>query len=254
MELIWANKGGNSKVIVIPTANVNQDFTQRAIKNFQSYGYDILCVQDSGEGFSFAKSMNAGITETLKNPDYKIIGLSNDDVYGYEPQELPLELIDVWHWDILTPFIVPENNEKIPHSTFTSSTLHYLFNMTVIQKAPFHAIRQIRYIKKHTKHKKFIIPMPSLNEHMCVQPTAFFKRYVLEGDQFDENFKNGVEDDDLTYRLIKKGYTFATAGTIHHITGASFKPLKMKGSNNYYGNRTHLLDNVVYFSDKHTEE
>ena len=60
MELIWANKGGNSRVIVIPTANVNQDFTQRAIKNFQSYDYDILCVQDSGDGFSSTK-LNWGV-------------------------------------------------------------------------------------------------------------------------------------------------------------------------------------------------
>jgi hypothetical protein len=250
MELKWIKKGENSIVVVMPTANTEQDFTQRAIKTFREMDYDILCVQDSGSEFSFAKSMNEGINEVLKNPEYLLIGLSNDDVYSDYPVLTEAETGRALpHADVI--FLKTDNHKR---NTYTSSTLHYLFNMTVLQKAPFHALRQLKYIKSHIKHKKFIIPIPSFIEMRCVQPTAFFYRSILKEYRFDENLKNGVEDDDLMYRLLKKGVTFAQGGTIHHITGASFKPLKQKDSNNYYGNKTHLLDNIVYFSDKHTEE
>ena len=100
MELKWIKKGENSIVVVMPTANTEQDFTQRAIKTFREMDYDILCVQDSGSEFSFAKSMNEGINEVLKNPEYLLIGLSK----GYPFFQKPIHQIVIFY-PILQVFI-----------------------------------------------------------------------------------------------------------------------------------------------------
>ena len=248
MELRWQNKiPMNSKVVVIPTADVNQDHTQRAIDCFIHQHFDILCVQDSGKDFVFSKSMNAGIDEVLKNQNYKIIGLSNDDIYDftYKSSKLLAHKME-------TSNIVYFRGRDQKRNGFTSSRLHYIINVTLIQKAPFHAVRNLKYFADRGKERKFIIPMPSFIEDRCIQPLAFFKREILENYKFDENIVNGVEDDDLLYRLIaNKHIIFEFGGYISHITGATFRKIVNTDSDNYYGRINHLRDNAVYFSNKH---
>ncbi len=197
---IISNLKGNKVIAVVPTADHTQDRVQRLQKELNAHKVDSILVENSGPTFSFSKSMNAGIKESLNHqPDCVI--LSNDDVWGIEGIDGMINYVLSHDKCYAQPYL----NGRKPVVNVTTSPLKLFFSYTLARKAPFYAYKFTLGIMKLTSG--FALGIPSLigNGLVSVQPFGVFKASTLEDEMFDENFHIYVEDDEFAYRLSLKG-------------------------------------------------
>ena len=230
MKVEWAIRRNRDVAAVIPTMDAQQQRVQSLIRELDSNGVDSLIVVDSGPEFRFSRSMNVGIRELLAGPYVKYILLSNDDVYDISSAfNGMIRALKDGNADYVTPYV----NGGRPSRMFTRSVAKLVFSFGLRYHAPMHALRVFRAVRTYTSGIKPLFTAPPIsirNEVISVQPFSLFKREVLKEEMFDENFQNGVEDEELMYRLSAKGYTGRTnaAWNVHHMQGASFRTLQAR--------------------------
>ena len=238
-------------VAVVPTMDSTLPRVTRLQEELEKYGVDMIAVVDSGPEFKFARSMNAGIREALSLEHVRQIILSNDDVSNVQGIGSMIHFLENEICDYATPCV----NGKTPGVSFTNSPLRAMINYTVTKKAPFFPLRIMRMTRPYAKNKKVYISMPVFFSRtvVSVMPFCMFNRNVLEAHMFDEEYHNGVEDDDLAYRLWYDGFRGGTSKmwNVHHTSGASFKSMRPKGNNeSIYGSNEQTARNSARFSDK----
>ena len=255
MKIKWEIDRSSEVAAVIPTMDISSEMVQNIVNELDSLSVDSLLVENSGESFSFANSMNTGIEEILKRPFVKYVILSNDDVFNVVGLKEMIKAIEENRADYAQPFI----NGKSGTITFTSSLFKSMVNWGLRKRAPFYPIRIISMIRHINKTNKFMISAPAIlwNKGIVgVQPFAVFRRELLERFRFDEKIVNGVEDDDLTYTLWKNHYRGITKGewNVNHMSNSSFKKINTRSkTGGFYGNDQHIGKNWAYFSAKQLE-
>lgn len=255
MKIKWEIDRNREVAAVIPTMDISSEMVQNIVKELDSLCVDSLLVENSGESFSFANSMNIGIEEILKRPSVKYVILSNDDVSEVVGLKEMIEMIEENEADYAQPFI----NGKSGAIIFTTSLFRAMINWGLRKKAPFYPIRIIKMIRQINKTKKFMISAPAIlwNKGVVgVQPFALFRRKLIERFRFDEKIINGVEDDDLTYTLWKNHYRGITKRewNVNHLSNSSFKKINTRSkTGGFYGNDQHVGKNWAYFSAKQLE-
>ncbi len=243
----------SSVAAVIPTMDVNQTRVKRLASELDSIGVDVLFVEDSGPTFRFARSMNAGIKALLTRPHIKYIILSNDDVYAIKRFDEMLSALRQGKGSYAQPYV----DGVRPSFVVTDSLPRLMVNYGIRKRAPFFALRLSKAARIYGGSKKALISAPTVlrrNEIISVQPFGLFDRKLLESELFDENFHNGVEDDDLAYRLHLRGFKGLTdpRWSISHAKGESFRLHNTRtGAGSYYGGDRQMGENWGYFNRKH---
>ena len=255
MRVKWELDRHREVAAVIPTMNIASKIAQNIVNELDSLNVDSLLVENSGESFSFANSMNTGIGEILKRPFIKYVILSNDDISEVVGLKEMTKMIEENSADYAQPFINGSSGTII----FTTSIFRSMINWGIIKRAPFYPVRIIKMIREINKTKKFMMSAPAIlwNKGIVgVQPFAIFRRDLLEKFRFDEKIVNGVEDDDLTYTLWRNHYKGITKRewNVNHRSNSSFKEINTRSkTGGFYGNDQHIGKNWAYFSIKHLE-
>jgi len=254
MKVEWTIRENRDAAAVIPTMDAQQQRVQSLIGELDSNGVDSLIVVDSGPEFRFSRSMNAGIRELLSEPHVKYILLSNDDVYDISSAfNGMIKVLRDGNTDYVTPYV----NGGRPSRMITRSVAKLVLSHSLHNHAPFYALRVARLTKKHSGTAKPLFVAPALsatNEVISVQPFCLLNRNVLEREMFDENFRNGIEDEELMWRLHKRGYMGMTSRewNVRHVVGASLRRLYDVGEvESYYGGAEQFGWNMAYFSAKY---
>ena len=251
MKIVRTGNSNGPVMAVLASMDEELPRTRNLVGELQRYGIDSLIVVDSGPEFKFARSMNAGIREALSLEHVRQIILSNDDVSNVQGIGSMIHFLENEICDYATPCV----NGRTPGVSFTNSPLRAMINYTVTKKAPFFPLRIMRMTRPYAKNKKVYISMPVFFSRtvVSVMPFCMFNRNVLEAHMFDEEYHNGVEDDDLAYRLWYDGFRGGTSKmwNVHHTSGASFKSIRPKGNNeSIYGSNEQTARNSARFSDK----
>ena len=238
---------------VIPTMDVKLGRVANLASELDDENVDLLFVEDSGPEFRFARSMNAGIRTLLAKPHVKYILLSNDDVFEIHLAfRGMLDTLRLRCADYVSPYV----NEKRPSRMFTRSVAKLVLSHGLRDHAPFYALRVARITKQYSGSAKLLFSAPALSarhEMISVQPFCLFNRIVLEHEMFDENFQNGVEDEELMWRLHQRGYTGLTREewNICHVVGASFRTMHDRAEvGSYYGGVEQFGRNMAHFERK----
>ena len=255
MRIKWEIDRNREVAAVIPTMNVASKTTQNIVNELDSLNADSLLVENSGESFSFANSMNTGIEEILKRPFIKYVILSNDDISDIVGLEEMIKVIKENIADYAQPF----GNGKSLTIIFTTSLFRSMLNWGFKKRAPFYPVRIIKMIRQINKTKKFMLSAPAIlwkKGIVGVQPFAVFRRELLEKFRFDEKIVNGVEDHDLTFALWRNRYRGIAKRewNVNHRSNSSFKEVnKRSKTGGFYGNDQHIGKNWAYFSAKQLE-
>lgn len=210
----------NKLYVVVPTPDYNNELTKKFISSISSSKIypTIIIVESSGKEFNFSKSMNTGILEALHcNPEY--IMLSNNDVFPTQ-EDWAETLISSLMAFKSTAYAVPSliNSRsllnvdpviKMPNRFIVNTFTHLYFILPekilplIAKIRDNFAYKNINKTSDNNNLYKIKTPYNVLN---C-QPISLFKADALENiGYFDEQFKNGVEDFDLTIRSLLLGY------------------------------------------------
>ena len=238
-------------IAVIPTIDASKDPCKSLIDEFTSWGVSCITVEDSFPTFRFSVSMNAGINYALKYLPLTII-LSNDDISGIAGLNDMIQFTIHYNKSYAVPYV---NNRK-PVINVTRNRLSFIFAHTIVDHAPFYALR----VLSRFKHKKWALGTPYAgfgHPLFSVQPFAIFPAWVLQKYQFDEHFINGLEDQELSYHLNNNDIHGDTSPDWHvdHQGSHSFRSVRQKQLIGLYlCNDEEMIASAEYFYRKHFEE
>lgn len=196
----------------------------------------LIAVESSGNEFNFSKSMNIGINEALKlNSEYII--LTNDDIVVTENWLEPL--LESFSTTKEIGFCVPKI-AKITQNGFSKPTFpiikmpsraSILFAATlgkVLPDALWSVTKELlRYAQATVdtiSNNVADTSAPAWGFMINVQPISLTKTHVIADlGGFDERFKNGCEDFDLSIRACPKNYKMCAnaRSLVYDIGGAS---------------------------------
>lgn len=215
---------GKEITAVIPTIDHKQPMTQHLLSELESLGSDWICVEDSGPGFNFSKSMNKGIESALKREQVKFIILSNDDLHTVIGFEGMIKTLKEGKYGYVCPYL----NGKFHAVHLSRSLLVDVMSATVAGGAPFYVLRQRRAAKKYISSSRYPIVsqkvFPMGRYAVQVQPFSIFRAEILEKDKFDEDFLKHRQDGELAIRLHLKGIIGLTSKdwNVTHLNHVSF--------------------------------
>lgn len=223
MEMV-KHETGKEIITVIPTIDHEQPMTQRILHELESLGSDWICVEDSGPGFNFSKSMNGGIEEALKNDKAKFIALSNDDLHTIVGFDDMIETLRQGNFGYVCPYL----NGKFHAVHMSRSFVVDILSAAFGGGAPFYALRQRKAAKKYISTPRYpfvahkVFPFGSYA--VQVQPFSIFRAEILKQDRFDEEFLKHRQDGELAIRLKLKGILGKTSKkwNITHMNHVSF--------------------------------
>ena len=256
MKIEWGRKSNSETAAVIPTADIKQARVQVLIKELAAAGVDSILVEDRLPEFRFSRSMNAGINELLKLENLRYIILSNDDICNIKGIRDMIARIS----EDENSYAQPYPNGKKPTFVVTRSRLRFVLNYALARRAPFHALRVMNGFHWLRKRRSFMMGAPAVlwdrDNIVGVQPFGIFNKSMLRNNKFDENFINGVEDDELGYRLKlagARGITMPEWSVVHE-ANSSFK-LATNGEKNqigsYYITDEEMIRSAEYFYRKY---
>lgn len=244
---------------VIPTMDMHQLRVRELIMELDLYDVDSLLVEDRLPEFRFSKSMNAGIKRVIDDGNASTVILSNDDIGDIRGLTQMIHLVGT---GAMQAYAVPLINKEWRMSVITTSRLEFIYNLARTRYAPFHAIRVLSGYGWITHRKHFAMGVPALprqsghRRFAPVQPFAVFPLEILKTHMFDENFINGLEDDELGYRLWKDGISSITSSdwNVSHKGGASFRAArngKKEKIGLYLCSDEEMIASAGYFWQKH---
>jgi GT2 family glycosyltransferase len=207
--------GNDDFIIIVPTRNLKNkiaiDFLDK-IKSSSFFDPSVIVMESSGAEFHFSKVMNEGINLALKfKPKY--IALSNDDVRPLGSNwdlNLISKLTDN-KLGFICPSLVNDKGVEIgPIVNMPSYDKVLLFTKfyKIIPLITFQYIKKINhFVINHHENKDIIVNKGSPLGIINSQPFSIFDSTLLaEIKGFDENFKNGCEDFDLSLRIYSLNY------------------------------------------------
>ncbi|MDG6999401.1 MAG: hypothetical protein JRN15_09840 [Nitrososphaerota archaeon] len=252
MYITWAFDRGREIVAVIPTISTSRSDTQNLLSFLDRSGVDSVCVVDSGKGFNFSRSMNAGIKETLARHKPRLIILSNDDVSDIKGLDKMVQYL----LDHGLTYVVPYVNGKRDYCTLTASRLRFIINYAIFRFAPLYALKLSAAVIARKGDRKLLLGAPAsrLGGFLNIQPFVILHTESLmllkkqTGCFFDEGFLNRLEDYELAYRLNKCGIRGITNSewSIRHVMGSSLGRKAMRENNE--------IANNLYLTIKYTSE
>jgi len=205
-------EGDHEFIVVVPTKNIQSERAQNFISEIKSKSYfnpPIIMVESSGPEFHFSKNMNKGIKQAMKyNPKY--IALSNDDVYPLEKgaDYILIRRIIKYGLAYISPIFVDRaGRKKVPvigmpnyYAILSLTTFYPLiphFAFPLLQK-----INTFFVSNKNMRNRD-----DNLYGIINTQPFSIFDANILNHiGGFDEDFKNGCEDLELSMRIQSFGY------------------------------------------------
>ena len=244
---------------IIPTMDMHQLRVRELIMELDLYGVDSLLVEDRLPEFRFSRSMNVGIDKLINDGHANVAVLSNDDISDIRGLE---QMIGIAKIGALSAYAVPLINKQWRMSIVTTSRFEFVYNLARTRYAPFHAIRVLNGFGWIANRKHFALGVPALprqsghRRFAPVQPFAVFPLEMLKTYKFDENFINGLEDDELGYRLWKDGISSITSSNWHvkHDGALSFKAAregKKQRIGLYLCSDAEMIVSAEYFWKKH---
>jgi hypothetical protein len=250
---------GRNACAVIPTMDTGSRRVQSLIDELDSYGMDSILVQDRLPSFRFSRSVNAGIREVMIRKNVRVIAIVNDDISQIQGLDEMIQACTEGKWR--NTYCVPHLNGERPLVKITTSRLNFVLHLTITRRAPFHGMRVMSGFGwvRHRKHFALGAPALPWDRHATVlnpQPFAVFPRSILERFVFDENFTNGLEDNEFGYRLYREGIKGLTSEKwqVKHIGGASFREArgnKKEKVGLYLTTDEEMIAAAEYFYSKH---
>lgn len=266
---VFVLRGDPKLFVVVPTPDAGRDITQRFIEMVRGCGKiapTIVIVESSGRGFSFARSMNAGILEALES-GADVLALSNDDV------TLPPGWVDVFHsilqgseqFAYVAPVILSQKGNPIDSIV----SLPSWYSIKAVTAFPFFArgaiypiIQSIREsllrVLKRSGFSAPDIPMV-LNRHRVIvnpQPFCILSRKSMEEiGLFDSQFSNGVENFDFAIRAYLTGRKVAISSQVtakHNVSATLGKGWASLGGTKDSVAKARMLRNWELLSRKYT--
>lgn len=221
----------SNSIFLIPSIEENRELTSYLDNYNMSY---VIKLSGYDKNFNFAKTMN-DLMKKIENLEYKNIILMNDDVILNSDF---MSLIKAYDGkDILIPLI---NGKKLGFS-ITESKFKYIFMSIVENKLiryPIKKIFEYRYIHKvvYTYNDRYGIP---LIQPICVIPYVVDTYYGIT--LFNENYYNGLEDNELSLQLISYGLKLKWIPiSVKHLNHVSFKKNNIENVENDINNRKQL--------------
>lgn len=221
---IVSHSTGSEITTVIPTIDHNQAMTRRLLSELEALGSDWICVEDSGPGFNFSKSMNRGIETALDDSRVKFIILTNDDLHTIVGFDGMINTLRNENFGYVCPYL----NGKFHAVHLSRSLVVDVVSATLAGRAPFYVLMQRKAAKKYIKTTRYPIVsqkvFPIGKYAVQVQPFSIFRAEVLRNDKFDEDFLKHRQDGELAIRLYYKGILDMTskAWNITHLNHVSF--------------------------------
>ena len=259
MKIEYGCNKGRESCAVIPTMDMHQLRVRELIMELDLYGVDSLLIEDRLPEFRFSKSMNAGIDRLIADGHAKVAILSNDDISDIRGLDNMIAIVST---GARSAYAVPLINKEWRMSIVTTSRFEFVYNLARTRYAPFHALRVLSGYGWVTKRKHFAMGVPALPKQngfrrfAPVQPFAVFPLEILKSHRFDENFVNGLEDDELGYRLWKDGISSVTSSNwnVKHGGAVSFKAArhgKKEKIGLYLCSDAEMIASAEYFWRKH---
>ena len=237
-------------IAVVPTMDAEGSHFVPLAGELTRLGIAIIAVEDRPPAFRFSRSMNRGISEALEYGPDAII-LSNDDVSNIVSLEGMIGTVRHYPDSYAVPYI----NSKRKAFIVATRRRQFVMAHTLANRAPFHALRVLSAFRG----RKWALGAPYAgfgDPILCVQPFAVFPADILREYQFDENFPNGLEDDELGYRMHKVGIQGLTNSRwkVDHEGGPSFRLARKKEKIGLYlCSDAEMVMSAEYFYRKHFE-
>ena len=264
-------QGNEEIIVVIPTIDVNGEFAIRC-RNEIFKGLHIIFVE-SGYGnyyFNYAHNCNMGIKKAIEyNPKWII--LSNDDMYKIDDINILIEqLKKIDYKNIKTVFTKPSEYHSfyayLAKNNLFTFNFKITFDFTIwMIRHNFEKLKLILTIRllyfKFKRYLKINIITPEKyfaqifnskiignRKFKFINISAFgifSGKWLKEinGELFDENYINGVEDIDLSINLNKNSYDFDFVDyKIGDLIGQSLGKEELRILKN--------IINVIYFNKK----
>ncbi len=223
---------GKNISVVVPTKSVNGTLFQNAKMNLSKisekldHEITLTAVEDSGTGFSFAKSVNRGIEEI--NADI-YLNMNDDVILNGNSFETAVKYVS--EKDLLMGALLYYPNGKIQHagmsidlvcSSMDSSFMGFFLDEIKTHKAPFDAFRKIKYMRNlgldkflYINHYKKV--NPSSNGVVTGAFHMFSSNLLKKLKGYDENYKVGFEDIDFCLNALKNGFNIRMSNGINGI-------------------------------------
>ena len=245
--------------IVIPTKSISGNLFKEAKTNLEKISESmkenitLTAIEDSGESFSFSKSVNKGLEEI--NADIYLN--MNDDVTLYG-NSLEIAIKFASSMNTVVGAVLDYPDGKIQHagmsvdlvsSTIDGSFISYFMKELEIHRAPFDAFRKMKYMRSmglnkflYINHYKKIKPS---NKGIVTGAFHMFSSGILKSTGgYDENYRAGFEDIDFCLRALQSGFNIRLSTEIKGIHNESIST----------GRVVHSADIIKYFQEKWANE
>ena len=245
--------------IVIPTKSISGNLFKEAKTNLEKISESmkenitLTAIEDSGESFSFSKSVNKGLEEI--NADIYLN--MNDDVTLYG-NSLEIAIKFASSMNTVVGAVLDYPDGKIQHagmsvdlvsSTIDGSFISYFMKELKIHRAPFDAFRKMKYMRSmglnkflYINHYKKIKPS---NKGIVTGAFHMFSSGILKSTGgYDENYRVGFEDIDFCLRALQSGFNIRLSTEIKGIHNESIST----------GRVVHSADIIKYFQEKWANE
>ena len=255
------NKTDSDKIlsIVIPTKSISGDLFKEAKTNLEKISENLkenvtlTAVEDSGEGFSFSKSVNKGLEEISAD----IYLNMNDDVTLSENSlEKAIKIASSMNTVVGAVLYYP--NRTLQHagasidlvsSTIDRSFIGYFLKEVKIHRAPFFAFRNVNYMRNIGLNKFLDInhyrKINTSNKGIVTGAFHMFSSEILKNTGgYDENYRVGFEDIDFCLRALQSGINIRLSTEINGVHCESIST----------GRVVYSLDIIKYFQEKWANE
>ncbi len=254
-------KGDSKKTlsIVIPTKSISGNLFKEAKKNLEKISESIkenitlTAVEDSGESFSFAKSVNKGLEEI--NADI-YLNMNDDVTLSGNSLEKAIKIASSMNTVVGAILNFPDGHIQhagisvnLVSSTIDGSFIGYFLKEVKIHRAPFDAFRKMNYMRSmglnkflYINHYRKINPS---NKGIVTGAFHMFSSGILKSTGgYDENYRVGFEDIDFCLRALQSGINIRLSTEIKGIHNESIST----------GRVVHSADIIKYFQEKWANE
>ena len=250
---------GKSLSIVIPTKSISGNLFKEAKTNLgkisesMKENVTLTAVEDSGESFSFSKSVNKGLEEI--NADIYLN--MNDDVTLFgNSLENAIKIASSMNTVVGAILNYPDGpiqhagiSVDLVSSTIDGSFIGYFLKELKLYRAPFDAFRKMNYMRSIGLNK-FL----DINHYRKINPSnkgivtgAFhmFSSGILKSTGgYDENYRVGFEDLDFCLRALQSGISIRLSTEVN---GIHFESIST-------GRLIYSVEIIKYFHEKWANE
>ena len=245
--------------IVIPTKSISGNLFKEAKTNLEKSSerleenITLTAVEDSGDSFSFSKSVNKGLEEI--NADI-YLNMNDDVILSVNSLEKAIKIASSKDTVVGAVLYYPDRTLQhagvsmdLVSSTIDKSYIGYFLKELKIHMAPFFAFRNLNYMRSIGLNK-FL----DINHYRKINPSnkgivtgAFhmFSSGILKSTGgYDENYRVGFEDLDFCLRALQSGISIRLSTEVN---GIHFESIST-------GRLIYSVEIIKYFHEKWANE